>query len=243
MNQVEKFMEFAKNFDTRTAPVDIQAMAEKYGQYIFDMETDDKACSYAEEGCIIGLMFQQNVIADPIAVDLGLPSGTKWADRNVGAKLPEDTGLYFSWGNTDGHEAGKDYYFDDDTYDDTPGAELDGDIDLAHDAARTNLGEPWQMPTKDQFKELVENCECEECTLNGYRGRRFTSKINGNSIFMPFAGYISGTGLYHRGSYGIYWSASLGSAAYGYGLHFGSGGVNPAYIDCRFDGFSVRAVQ
>jgi hypothetical protein len=243
MNQVEKFMEFAKNFDTRTAPADIQAMAEKYGQYIFDMETDDKACSYAEEGCIIGLMFQQSVIAEPIAVDLALPSGTKWADRNVGAALPEDTGLYFSWGNTDGHEAGKDYDFDDDTYDDTPGAELDGDIDLAHDAARANLGEPWQMPTKDQFEELVKNCECEVCTLNGYRGRRFTSKINGNSIFMPFAGYIYGSGLNGRGSNGYYWSASLYSAADGYNLYFNSGGVNPASIDNRFLGFSVRAVQ
>jgi uncharacterized MAPEG superfamily protein len=180
---------------------------------------------------------------DPIAVDLALPSGTKWADRNVGAKLPEDTGLYFSWGNTDGHEAGKDYDFDDDTYDDTLGAELDGDIDLAHDAARANLGEPWQMPTKDQFKELVENCECEVCTLNGYRGRRFTSKINGNSIFMPFAGYIIGTGLYGRGSHGVYWSASLYSAASGYYLYFSSSYVNPAYHDIRYDGFSVRAVQ
>ena len=180
---------------------------------------------------------------DPIAVDLGLPSGTKWADRNVGAKLPEDTGLYFSWGNTDGHEAGKDYDFDDDTYDDTPGAEVDGDIDLAHDAARANLGEPWQMPTKDQFKELVDNCECEVCTLNGYRGRRFTSKINGNSIFMPFSGYIYGTGLYGRGSRGSYWSASLYSAANGYYLYFNSGGVGPANYSNRFDGFSVRAVQ
>jgi hypothetical protein len=180
---------------------------------------------------------------DPIAVDLGLPSGTKWADRNIGAKLPEDTGRYFSWGNTDGHEAGKDYNFDDDTYGDTPGAELDGDIDLAHDAARANLGEPWQMPTKDQFKELVDNCEIETCTLNGYRGRRFTSKINGNSIFMPFAGYIYGTGLLGRGSYGYYWSASLYSAAGGYNLYFNSGGVLPADNDYRYYGFSVRAVQ
>jgi hypothetical protein len=157
--------------------------------------------------------------------------------------LPEDTGRYFSWGNTDGHEAGKDYDFDDDTYDDTPGAELDGDIDLAHDAARANLGEPWQMPTKDQFKELVDNCECEVCTLNGYLGRRFTSKINGNSIFMPFAGYIYGTGLYYRGSSSYYWSASLYSAAGGYLLGFDSGGVNPADSSDRFYGFSVRAVQ
>ena len=176
------------------------------------------------------------------AIDLGLPSGTKWADRNVGASAPEDTGLYFSWGNTEGHEAGKDYDFEED-YKNTPGYKLKDDIDIEHDAARANMGEPWKMPNKDQFQELVDNCKIETCTLNGYRGRRFTSKINGNSIFMPFAGYIYGTGLDNRGSSGYYWSASLYSSAYGYSLNFNSGGVNPAYGNDRFYGFSVRAVQ
>lgn len=183
-----------------------------------------------------------DIPADPVAVDLGLPSGTKWADRNIGALNPEDTGLYFSWGNTVGHEAGKDYNFEDD-YDNTPGSKLKDDIDLEHDAARVNLGEPWKMPTKEQFKELVDNCESEVTTLNGYLGRRFTSKINGNSIFMPFAGYINGTSLYDRGSCGLYWSSSLYSQTNGYDLNFHSGGVYPANLSYRFLGFSVRAVQ
>jgi hypothetical protein len=176
------------------------------------------------------------------AIDLGLPSGTKWADRNIGALNPEDTGLYFSWGNTVGHEAGKDYDFEDD-YDNTPGSELKGDIDLEHDAARVNLGEPWKMPTKEQLKELVDNCESEVATLKGYLGRCFTSKINGNSIFIPFAGYISGTSLLSRGSHGLYWSSSLDSQTDGYLLIFGSSNVRPADSGYRFDGFSVRAVQ
>lgn len=183
-----------------------------------------------------------DIVADPIAVDLGLPSGTKWADRNVGALNPEDTGLYFSWGNTVGHEAGKSYDFDDD-YDNTPGSELKDDIDLEHDAARVNLGEPWKMPTKEQFKELVDYCDSEVTTLNGYLGRRFTSNFNGNSIFMPFAGYISGTSLLGRGSIGSYWSSSLSSQTDGYRLYFNSGGVYPADSSGRFYGFSVRAVQ
>ena len=183
-----------------------------------------------------------DIVADPVAVDLGLPSGTKWADRNIGASNPEDTGLYFSWGNTVGHEAGKGYDFEDD-YDNTPGSELKGDIDLEHDAARVNLREPWKMPTKEQFKELVDNCESEVTTINEYLGRRFTSKINGNSIFMPFAGYIGGTGLRIRGSYGLYWSSSLLSQTLGYVLNFNSGGVDPADLNGRFFGFSVRAVQ
>jgi hypothetical protein len=80
-------------------------------------------------------------------------------------------------------------------------------------------------------------------TINGYLGRRFTSKINGNSIFMPFAGYVSGTGLDGRGSIGLYWSSSLSSQTYGYDLNFHSGGVYPAGNNNRFYGFSVRAVQ
>jgi hypothetical protein len=60
---------------------------------------------------------------------------------------------------------------------------------------------------------------------------------------MPFAGYINGTGLVSRGSYGFYWSSSLCSQTYGYGLSFDSGGVFPANYINRFDGFSVRAVQ
>ena len=84
---------------------------------------------------------------EAIAVDMGLPSGTLWADRNIGAKSPEDFGLYFSWGNIEGHVMGSGYDFDD--YNETKGHELDGDIDIEHDAARFNMGEPWQMPTKE----------------------------------------------------------------------------------------------
>lgn len=177
-----------------------------------------------------------------ILVDLGLPSGTKWADRNIGAKSPEDVGLYFSWGNTDGHVFGTDYDFYED-YDNTPGAKLTGDIDLAHDAARVNLGEPWRMPTSEEFKELDDNCEHEFVSVNGFKGMRFTSKINGNSVFFPCSGSGSGSSWNYRGSSGVYWSSSLYSAAYGRSLGFYSGGVSPQGNSSRFFGFAVRPVQ
>ena len=176
-------------------------------------------------------------------VDLGLPSGTMWADRNIGAKSEEDVGLYFSWGNTDGHVFGTDYDFDEDVYDETPGAKLEGDIDLEHDAARVNMGEPWRMPTSEEFQELDDNCTHEFSSVNGYRGMRFTSKINGNSIFFPCSGNGNGSSWSYRGSYGYYWSGSLYSAAYGRSLLFSSGGVGPQNGYGRFDGFAVRAVQ
>ena len=177
------------------------------------------------------------------AVDLGLPSGTLWADRNVGARSPEDVGLYFSWGNTYGHVFGTDYDFDEEEYEGTPGAKLEGDIDLEHDAARANMGEPWQMPTSEQFKELDDNCTHEFCSLNGYRGMRFTSKINGNSIFFACSGVGNGTTWGNRGSGGYYWSASFYSARYAYSLYFYSGGVDPQDCNYRYNGFAVRAVQ
>lgn len=225
-NDIELKMRILEKFGIMSEPKSIEFCKEAYKFVYGDTAGEGPA----------------DISADPVAVDLGLPSGTKWADRNIGALNPEDTGLYFSWGNTVGHEAGKDYDFEED-YDNTPGSELKADIDLEHDAARVNLGEPWKIPTKEQFEELVDNCESEMATLKGYLGRRFTSKINGNSIFMPFAGYISGTSLYTRGSRGNYWSSSLYSQTGGYDLFFNSSSVDPADDSSRFYGFSVRAVQ
>ena len=189
------------------------------------------------------------------AIDLGLPSGTLWCDRNVGAKSPEDYGAFFSWGNTIPHYPSRknmdwgdddeafDYSFDSDNYEETEGYKLESDIDLAHDAARINMGEPWQMPTSEQFKELYDNCTRVRKTVNGVNGYLVTSKINGNSIFMPCSGYGNGTSWYSRGSDGYYWSGSLFSATYGRHLYFYSGGVYPQSSSYRFDGIAVRAVQ
>ena len=185
----------------------------------------------------------------PIMIDLGLPSGRLWADRNVGAKSPEDDGLYFSWGNVVGHTADDEYNFDEDEYKKTSGAKLrdscqpgDSDYDAAQ---RYNLrfGIKSQMPRMADYAELVEYCWHEWVEQNDVKGMQFTSRINGNSIFFPASGYRYGTGLSSRGSYGYYWSASLNSQAYGYSLRFNSGGVNPASSNARYYGFSVRAVQ
>ena len=192
---------------------------------------------------------------EAIAVDMGLPSGTLWCDRNVGAKSPDDYGAFFSWGNTDPHypncdnmdwgdyEEGFDYSFDSDTYKETEGYKLEGNIDTAHDAARINMGEPWQMPTDDQFKELYDNCDWVRKTINGVNGYLVTSKINGNGIFFPASGHWSGASLYDRGAIGSYWSSTFYNASNACSLYFSSGAVNPQNNGSRWDGFSVRAVQ
>ena len=112
-----------------------------------------------------------------------------------------------------------------------------------YDAARHNMGAPCRMPTVGEFQELNAQCDSEWTDEDGVAGRRFTSRINGNSIFFPASGLRNGTGLYSRGSYGYYWSASLDSQTSGYSLLFTPTGVNPAYHCGRFYGVAVRAVQ
>ena len=192
---------------------------------------------------------------EAIAVDMGLPSGTLWCDRNVGAKSPEDYGAFFSWGNTDPHypnrdnmdwgddDNGFDYSFDSDTYEKTAGYKLEGNIDVAHDAARVNMGEPWQMPTEEQIKELFDNCDWVRKTINGINGYLVTSKINGNVIFFPASGGGYGTTWGSRGSYGYYWSSSWNSARNARFLRFDPSGVSPQNTNSRYYGFAVRPVQ
>ena len=196
---------------------------------------------------VIGIESQVAAAPDG-AVDLALPSGVLWADKNIGATTPYEDGLYFSWGNITGHTGDDGYDFGTDNegpYASTPGAEMTGNIptNTTYDAARHNMGAPWRMPTVGEFQELAANCDSEWTDEDGVAGRRFTSRINGNSIFFPASGDRYGTGLYSRGSYGYYWSASLNSQTYGCHLYFSSGGVYPAYYNNRFRGFSVRAVQ
>ena len=181
-------------------------------------------------------------------VDLALPSGLLWAEKNVGAATPYDYGLYFSWGNVTGHTADDGYDFgngNDGPYASTPGAELTGNIpaNTTYDAAMHNMGTPCRMPTVNEFQELIGNCTSEWTDENGVNGRRFISRNNGNSIFFPAAGSRYGAGLDNRGSYGYYWSSSRDSADYSRSLYFGSAGVDPSYNVVRFLGFSVRAVQ
>ena len=178
-------------------------------------------------------------------VDLALPSGLLWADKNIGASTPYEHGLYFSWGNVTGHAEGSGYDFSDAVYDETDGAALTGNIPVnnTYDMARHNLGSPCRLPTVGEFQELNSNCTSEWTDEDGVAGRRFTSNINGNSIFFPASGYYGGTTLNYRGSNGYYWSSSYISATNAYILRFNSGGVYPALSLDRRYGFTARAVQ
>ena len=191
-------------------------------------------------------------------VDLGLPSGKKWAIGNlvkdsqgnysIGAET--DWGTYVSWGNIVGHNEGEGYNFDQTTYDSTTGASVSADIpsnDATHDIALATLDSPWHLPTKADFQELYDNTDSEwvaDYNGTGVAGRKFMKKSDHSVyVFFPASGYYNGTSLNNRGTYGSYWSSSFYSATYAYHLFFFSSSVLPQYYNYRRLGLTVRPVQ
>lgn len=171
-------------------------------------------------------------------VDLGL--SVKWATCNLGATSPEDYGVFFAWGETKPkinyanstyewykRQENKDGYIVSGLTKYCSNKELgyqgftDGKttLDLADDAARAYLGSPWRMPTGKELKELYESCSFTATEQNGAKGYLVKSKLNGNSIFLPCGGSM--TGYKHENDYGYgelcYWSSTLGYILWGYG--------------------------
>ena len=173
-------------------------------------------------------------------VDLGLPSGLKWATCNVGANSPEGYGNYYAWGETSTKSS---YTYDNGT---TCGKEM-SDIggNANYDVARKQWGSSWRLPTKAEFEELLDedNCTWEWTTQSGVNGYKVTGKINGESIFMPAAGCRRGTSLDSAGSYGYYWSSTPHGSytTQAYYLYFYSGGYSTG-LYFRENGRSVRPV-
>ena len=180
----------------------------------------------------------------PHMIDLGLPSGTKWACCNVGATAPEGYGDYFAWGETQSK----------DEYSWANYIHCDGSQETCHDigsdiagteydAATANWGAPWRLPSKAQCEELRDNCTSQWMTQNGINGRTFTGS-NGGVIFLPAAGYRWDSSLNDDGSDGDFWSSTLNESGSdsAYGLGFYSGYVYWGY-GSRGYGLSVRPVR
>lgn len=193
-------------------------------------------------------------------VDLGLPSGVKWATMNVGAEAPEVYGDYFAWGETEskGNYDWSTYKYGTDykqltKYCTAPEYGKDGFtdgktiLDPEDDAAAANWGGKWRMPTKEECEELLneEYCTWSWATRSGVNGCIVASKINGAYIFLPVAGIRSNSDLGLAGTCGFYWSASLRFRSPGAvcDLFFASDGryMSSAY-GSRCYGFSVRPV-
>ena len=194
-------------------------------------------------------------------VDMGL--SVLWADRNVGAAEPSDYGAYYAWGEVEPkddyseqtYKWGNNYYsltkyntnasygiVDDNTL-----------LDKDDDVAQVRLGGKWRMPTDAEIRELVATMNnvdyrWEWKLFNGHYGWEVTYLVNGNIIFIPAAGYMSGTSLRAAGasgySFGYYWSSSLDLGVYDNGRASGLLFVDSVRPDSRsrHEGLSVRPV-
>jgi len=201
-------------------------------------------------------------------VDLGLPSGLKWAARNLGANSPEQPGDYYAWGET----APKEDYGTD-TYKYFKGVTLEGgsrehrltkyctdaelglngftdgkkQLEPTDDAATVRLGAPWRMPTEAEAEELLAGCTWTKETINDIPCLRATSKTNGKSIVICVSGFMSGTINDTRGTMTMLWTSTLYSGECDRGVTFlelGKETFNPAVgYGFRFLGLPIRPVR
>lgn len=212
----------------------------------------------------IGQFTKPNAYSEPTGykdgygyVDLGLPSGLLWAYSNVGASSPIEYGNYYAWGETETKET-----YDWETYQYCDGSELTQTkycndegfglngytdtlttLESSDDAASVNWGSNWRMPTQGEMQELVDNCDTTWTSQNGLKGLLFTSRTNGNSIFLPAAGYLYDNNDDGADFNGYYWTSSLDTeyTSFAKFLDFSSGVCNITGT-FRNNGFSVRPV-
>ena len=235
---------------TGSFSVSLTGLSDGTTYYVRAYAINSKGTSYGEQ-----VSFTTSPNASKY-VDLGL--SVKWATCNVGATKPEEYGNYYAWGETEpktsckwatykwcnGSESTLTKYNTSSSYGTVDNKTV---LDLADDAARVNWGGAWRMPTDAEWTELRENCtwtRTSDYNGTGAKGRIVTSKINGNHIFLPAAGFRGNDDSIPAGSvYGLYWSSSLntyysGSAWY---VYFGSDDVYRGRSS-RCDGQSVRPV-
>jgi len=192
----------------------------------------------------------------PHIIDLGLPSGTKWACCNVGANIPTECGNYFAWGETTSksYYANHNYkwYVGGDNHKITKyccnsnfgTVDNRTQLEPEDDAAYVNWGPEWRMPSLRQFNELKNNCATKWTNVNGMGGYLFKSNTNGKAVFLPAAGWPY-NGVQEVGSEGFYWSCRYDydiRPDLGYTLGFGGKNALNGYYYNRHNGASVRAV-
>jgi len=196
-------------------------------------------------------------IIEYVAVDLQLPSGTIWADRNVGASTESDYGQYFQWGDIIGHTS-VDKRFNFANYKWCNGkyntltkyntSSSYGTVDKkttleeSDDAATQNMDSDWRMPDTTHFNELLNtsNCTSSVVTKNGHSGILFTSVRNGKTLFFPRAGCMYGSSLSDVGNIINVWSRNVSQSEPSYASVFHGTSMD---TDERCSGFSVRGIK
>ena len=146
-------------------------------------------------------------------VNLGLPSGTRWARCNVGANSETSNGLYFQCGGT---VAFSHLLYENDF--DSHILKYNGGekttLHLDNDAAHIHMGGKWHMPSRAQFDELLDNKNTISMWVSDYchsgvSGRLFRSRVNNETLFIPANGFINGYARYQNGASCLLWTSSL----------------------------------
>lgn len=196
-------------------------------------------------------------------VDLGFPSGLKWAKCNVGAEKETDYGYYFQWGDIEDKSnadcSWESYKYCNGSFDTLTkynifplfGEKPDDKtkLDSEDDTATQIMGSDWRMPTQTEIQELLENTEnewVEDFNSTGVNGRKFTSKVDKNKyIFIPASGYRTGYQWFGAGYFSFVWSSTLYSSNIYtvYVLDFDSYSIGVDENRCRVDGLVVRGVM
>ena len=181
-------------------------------------------------------------------VDLGLPSGLKWAICNVGATSPEQPGMYFAWGETKGYTSddidSNVRSFNVAEYTGNSASLISDDLIGKCDAAHIYMKGSWRTPINKDFIELVKNTYktwIDDYNKTGVSGLLLTSKTNGNSIFFPASGFCYNSLIGRMNSGGFYWTASIDSYVDAWYMHLGE--KNQFVLsDARYCGFTIRGV-
>lgn len=180
-------------------------------------------------------------------VDLGLPSGVRWATYNVGAGDPTEFGDYYAWGETEQKENyidinslthRKDFHWlkRHDIIND------DGNLTKEYDVATQIWGEPWRMPTDEEYEELLDNCQFEFSDYKGTPGYLVTGP-NGETVFFVAAGFKQESEVGYLGEYGDYWSSTVVPELIGAACSLGYGPTSFGRRRyARFVGRTIRAV-
>jgi len=178
-----------------------------------------------------------------------LPSGTIWASHNVGAKNPWEYGLYFSWGNIEGHLPGDGYSFSPQTHSNTLGYSLSSDIPYnssTYDAVTANMRHPWHIPSKEELEELVNYTDSIWISnyIGNISGRKFMKKTDHSTyIFIPAAGYINGVSFSNEGVWDLRYSRNLYNNTGCYRIDAGQNSIEVKTDPYRHYGFPCRGCR
>ena len=151
--------------------------------------------------------------------------------------------MFFSWANVEGHAADSGYPFDGESYEQTPGHELESDITPEYDAALSMLGDGWYIPGTQDFRELTDNCDYAMEEVTGVMCCVFTSRANGRKLVIPACGYFRDSLRAKDGELACLWTSRYVSSSAAY--YFRVSESEPAGTNgqARRDGLPIRAVR